>query len=171
MVNKKIVIIATFIMLILVGLIAGYKVYKMSQEEKYKETEVEQKTAKNAIKETNTVNEISNNTIDNTTTDNTLDAEENTTTNTTTNTSGDKISNTTSSNTTNSGEPQRNSSTEDIALQLAKEKWNNKNTNVYFFIEEKGSDGIYTISVRDSDTTEELTTYKVDTTTKKVTEI
>ena len=58
-----------------------------------------------------------------------------------------------------------------MAISLAKEKWGKKNSNVYFDVEDKNEKkGIYTIVVRDSSTTVEMTTYKVDINKKTVTE-
>ena len=47
------------------------------------------------------------------------------------------------------------------AISLAKKKWGNTNSDVYFDVEDE-SKGVYTIVVRDNNTTVEMVTYKVD---------
>ena len=74
-------------------------------------------------------------------------------------------SNGSSSKTTTEKDPEK------LAVSLAKEKWGNKNSNVYFDVEDVNEKkGIYTVVVRDSNTTIEMTTYKVDINKKTVTE-
>ncbi len=54
---------------------------------------------------------------------------------------------------------------------MVKQKWGSKNNNVYFDVEDVNEKkGIYTIVVRDSNTTVEIVTYKVDINKKTVTE-
>ena len=55
------------------------------------------------------------------------------------------------------------------ALSLAKKKWGNTNNDVYFDVEDE-SKGVYTIVVRDNNTTVEMVTYKVDINKDTVTE-
>ena len=58
---------------------------------------------------------------------------------------------------------------EDLAISLAKKKWGKKNDSVYFNVEDKISDNTYIVSVRDSNTIE-LVEYKVNVNTNKVEE-
>ena len=195
MVNKKAVAIVSIIALIIVGVILGIRIKNLNSY-KYKEPKEEVETAQSATNnqsssnnEKSSVENSSNNkgsedeTSKNEKEDgNSENKEENTTSNTssvnTTEENATKENNSTkntSSNTaTNNNTSKTNSTEKDpekLAISLAKEKWGKKNSNVYFDVEDKNEKkGIYTIVVRDSSTTVEMTTYKVDINKKTVTE-
>ncbi len=195
MVDKKAVAIVSIIALIIVGIIVGIKVknlnsYKYqepkeeigtaqnvinnqnfySSEESSKENNPnnkgsENETSKNEKEEGNSDNKtenITNNTSSANTTEENETKEKNSTKNTSSNTSAN---NSTSKINSTEKDPEK------LAISLAKEKWGKKNNNVYFDVEDKNEKkGIYTIVVRDSNTTVEMITYKVDVNKKTVTE-
>ena len=110
----------------------------------------------NSNSENKAENTTSNTSSENTTTEN--NSAKNTNTSTSKNNSTSKIDST-------EKDPEK------LAISLAKEKWGKKNSNVYFDVEDKNEKkGIYTIVVRDSSTTIEMVTYKVDVNKKTVTE-
>lgn len=126
-------------------------------------------TDKNSVSESEVENSNSENTTSNTSSENKTEENKtdknNSTKNASLNTSTNKNNNT--SKTGNSAEKDP----EKLAISLAKEKWGKKNSNVYFDVEDKNEkEGIYTIVVRDSNTTVEMTTYKVDVNKKTVSE-
>lgn len=122
----------------------------------------ENSISKSEVENSNSDNETEN-TTSNTSSENTIDAN-NSTKNTSSNTSSNK-NNSTSKTDSTEKDPEK------LAISLAKEKWGKKNSNVYFDVEDKNEKkGIYTIVVRDSSTTIEMVTYKVDVNKKTVTE-
>ena len=82
----------------------------------------------------------------------------------------DKDSNTVIENTLaeSNSKDKDSKSGEDVAISLAKKKWGENDDTVYYYVEEQISDNVYIISVRDSETTEDLGEYKVNIKTKKV---
>lgn len=173
MVDKKTVAIATIIALIVIGVILGFRIKKLNnyKNQNPQEENVTQNISVNKAQENNTSNTLTENKVEenvieknsiseNTIADNTVSenkVDENTT----------KESRTTSSSTNKKTEKDP----EKLAISLAKEKWGNINSNVYFDVEDKNeSKGIYTIVVRDNSTTVEMVTYKVDINKKTVTE-
>lgn len=166
MVNKKIVIIVTILAILVIGSIFGYEVYKFNQKSNSADTVVDTKTlSENNIPTTNTTIEstsTNNETAENTITDNET-KETNTIQEENTNTS----SNSTETNTPKATDVEK---TEEKAISILKEKLGSDNSNVYFYIEEEVEKGIFIISVRDSDTTAEISSYKVDTNKKTATE-
>lgn len=173
MVDKKAVVVATVIALVLFGIILGLRIKNLNSYE-YKETEetnVNQNTTVNSTQE----NETTKTSVENKVDENVLE-ENNITENTIAeNTvSENKVDeNTTKENTTTSSSTNKKTEKdpEKLAISLVKEKWGNINSNVYFDVEDKNeSKGIYTIVVRDNSTTVEIATYKVDINKKTVTE-
>lgn len=123
----------------------------------------ENSVSKSEVENKNVENSNSKNTISNTSSENKTE-ENNLTNNTSSNTSASK-NNSTSKTDSTEKDPEK------LAISLAKEKWGKKNSNVYFDVEDKNEKkGIYTIVVRDSNTTVEMITYKVDVNKKTVTE-
>ena len=128
----------------------------------------ENSVSKSEVENKNVENSNSKNTISNTSSENKTEKnkteENNSTNNTSSNTSASK-NNSTSKTDSTEKDPEK------LAISLAKEKWGKKNSNVYFDVEDKNEKkGIYTIVVRDSNTTVEMITYKVDVNKKTVTE-
>ena len=130
-------------------------------------------TDKNSVSE----NEVENNNSENSNSENSAENTKSNTNNTSsdnTTTENNSSKNTNTSNSKNNSTSKTNSTEKDpekLAISLAKEKWGKKNSNVYFDVEDKNEKkGIYIIVVRDSSTTVEMTTYKVDINKKTVTE-
>jgi len=192
MVDKKAVAIVSIIAIIIVGLILGIRIKNLNSY-KYQENKEENRTAQNVNKSqssseserTSKENVSENNNSDNEVSENEKENSnsENKTENSISNTSSEnKIEeNNSAENTSSNTSTSKNNSTsktdstekdpEKLAISLAKEKWGKKNSNVYFDVEDKNEKkGIYTIVVRDSNTTVEMTTYKVDVNKKTVTE-
>lgn len=175
MVDKKAVIIATVIAIIIIGGILGFKIYKYNKEE-YGKSDIEVSQSPNTTnEETNKQNTQKDDKEENLSKpENTskTDSEENNSfsekTENNTNTENQADTNTTSKNEKNT-DNNENSSEED-AIKLAKQKWGNQNSNVYFYAEDEVEKGVFIISVRDNNTTAELVSYKVNTKTKKVTQ-
>ena len=195
MVDKKAVAIVSIIALIIVGVILGIRIknfnsyeYKEPKEEignaqNVTENQKSSKTEKSSIKNDsknvdsekremersttdendNSKSEEENNNVENS---NSKNSSENTTIeNNSTNTTNTGKNNSTSKTNTTEKDPEK------LAISLAKEKWGKKNSNVYFDVEDKNEKkGIYTIVVRDSNSTIEIVTYKVDINKKTVTE-
>ena len=199
MVDKKAVAIVSIIALIIVGVILGIRVKNLNnyKYQEPKETEVAQNSSgsgaqenKNESTNSSKENVSENNTSDNEVSENGLEKEKSKdssdTENTTNNTSSvntteenetkenNSTKNTSSNTATNNNTSKTNSTEKDpekLDISLAKEIWGKKNSNVYFDVEDKNEKkGIYTIVVRDSSTTVEMTTYKVDINKKTVTE-
>lgn len=158
MINKKVVIFSTLIVILVVGGIVGYKIYKINST-KYVSVQKENKD-----------NTISNNTTINNTQKNekveekkVIEQEIKEVNN---------IKDSTTQNTEIKGKEEIESKNENEtngkqeALELVKEEWGEDNT-VYFTID-SSSGNIYMISVRSKTTTETLTEYEVDVTNKKV---
>lgn len=192
MVDKKAVAIVSIIAIIIVGLILGIRIKNLNSY-KYQENKEVNRTAQNVNKSqsyseserTSKENVSENNNSDNEVSENEKENSnsENKTENSISNTSSEnKIEeNNSAENTSSNTSTSKNNSTsktdstekdpEKLAISLAKEKWGKKNSNVYFDVEDKNEKkGIYTIVVRDSNTTVEMTTYKVDVNKKTVTE-
>ena len=172
MVNKKIVIVCTIIAILIFGCIFGYKIYKFNKDNN---NNIDEKSDLNnnsninlnKIEDTNTTE----NTVDeNTITENTLDSNETDTTNTVDDNNTNTSSNNVTDTNTDANNKQEGNKSEDIAISIIKEKLGNKNTNVYFYVEEELENGVYIVSIRDSDTTAEIATYKVDINNKTVKE-
>ena len=185
MVNKKIVVVATVIALIVAGFMFFLGFKSLNNNEKYesKETNTTHVATINAIEQ----NKINNSTIDNKIEENIVaenideenEAEENKVEenkvkeNVTSNnaTTENKESEKSTSKNSSSKSKITEKDPEKLAISLAKEKWGNINSNVYFDVEDKNeSKGIYMVVVRDNSTTVEMVTYKVDINKKTVTE-
>ena len=175
MVNKKAVAISTVIVMIIVAIIVFLEVKKMNSYENITpiENNTTQSTSSNVLKEENITNTAIENKIEeNTITENIVEenkVEENTITENTT--TENKVSENSTSKNSSPKTKANEKDPEKIAISLAKEKWGNMSSNVYFDVEDKNeSKGIYTVVVRDSSTTVEMVTYKVDINKKTVTE-
>ena len=162
MVDKKAVIIVTIISLVIVGLLMYMGLHGKDSENTVTET------VQNNTSITNTINEIL--------TDNEKNVE-NTTENTEENTEKENISeqeNKTENETTDENKASSNSeqekkeNPEDIAISLVKKKWGEKDDSVYYYVEDKIAENVYLVSVRSSETTEDLGEYKVNIKSKKV---
>lgn len=170
MVNKKIVAISTVIVMIIVAIIVFLEVKKMNSYENIVQNEnnTVRNSSSNALKEENITNTVTENIIEeNTVKDNRVEenkVEENTTVE-------NKVKDNSTSKNNSSKTKSNEKDPEKLAISLAKEKWGNMSSNVYFDIEDKNeSKEIYTVVVRDSSTTVEMATYKVDINKKTVTE-
>ena len=170
MVNKKIVAISTVIVMIIVAIIVFLEVKKMNSYENIVQNEnnTVRNSSSNALKEENITNTVTENIIEeNTVKDNRVEenkVEENTTVE-------NKVKDNSTSKNNSSKTKSNEKDPEKLAISLAKEKWGNMSNNVYFDVEDKNeSKGIYTVVVRDSSTTVEMVTYKVDINKKTVTE-
>ena len=175
MVNKKIVAISTVIVMIIVAIIVFLEVKKMNSYENIVQNEnnTVRNSSSNALKEEDITNTVTENIIEkNTITENIVEenkveenkVEENTTVE-------NKVKDNSTSKNNSSKTKSNEKDPEKLAISLAKEKWGNMSSNVYFDIEDKNeSKGIYTVVVRDSSTTVEMATYKVDINKKTVTE-
>ena len=175
MVNKKVVAISTVIVMIIVAIIVFLEVKKMNSYENIAQNEnnIAHNTSSNVLKEENITNTAIENKIEeNTITENIVEenkVEENTITENTT--TENKVSENSTSKNSSPKTKANEKDPEKIAISLAKEKWGNMSSNVYFDVEDKNeSKGIYTVVVRDSSTTVEMVTYKVDINKKTVTE-
>lgn len=157
MVNKKAVLIATIIAILIFGGIFGARVYfsnKIDNNDIESEIGSVSKTvssSENSVKkEENTIKE---NKIEEINSINTVNE----------NTTADKKE-------TNNSKEKDKETPEKTAINLVKEKFGSDITNVYFSIDDNIADGIYIVSVRNKDTTTELESYKVDIMNKTVTE-
>ena len=185
MVNKKIVVVATVIALIVAGFMFFLGIKSLNNNEQYesKDTNTTHVATINAIEQ----NKINNSTIENKIEENIVaenideenEAEENKVEenkvkeNVTSNnaTTENKESEKSTSKNSSSKSKITEKDPEKLAISLAKEKWGNINSNVYFDVEDKNeSKGIYMVVVRDNSTTVEMVTYKVDINKKTVTE-
>ena len=155
MVNKKVVIISTIICIILV---AG--IIYISLNKPYEEPEIE-----NEITETNGVeNKIQENVekentqveekVENTEKEENTEMQEN-------KTEEPKVKE-------DKKEQKSELTGEEKAKELVKKEWGENDKTVYYYVEEQVSDDIYIISVRDAQTTEELSTYEVDNSAETV---
>ena len=163
MVNKKVVIFVTIITLVIVGIIFYMSVSKLYNEETYVGSSIENSEGNNQITNTSSNSKTENTIENNNTTDNTIDN----TTNTNISTEEDnKAINSVSEKTNPSNSEKKDS--EEVAKDLVREKEKNP-SNVYYTIEKKVSEGVFIVSVRDNETTEEIDSYKVNTNTGEVT--
>ena len=180
MVDKKIVVIATVITLIVAGFIFFLGIKNLNNNEFYetKETNTTHVIAINTIEQNKTNNSTIENKIEENIVEENIIEENNVNENnlkenaTSKNaTTDNKVSEKTTTKNNSSKSKISEKDPEKLAISLAKEKWGNINSNVYFDVEDKNeSKGIYTVVVRDNSTTVEMATYKVDIYKKTVTE-
>ena len=160
--SNKIKTAGVIIFIIIVGVIIGITTDKMNRYENQSQNDLEERIANDVKKNSVEINEVEeNNTSKNETEENTV--KENTTKE---NTKKEDTTNKTQEN-TSSNSTEKNP--EKKAISLAKKKWGNINSDVYFDVEDE-SKGVYTIVVRDNNTTVEMVTYKVDINKNTVTE-
>ena len=181
--SNKIKTAVVIIFIIIVGVIIGITTDKMNRYENQSQNDLEERIANDVKKNSVEINEVEennteyeniveenvieenlveeNNTSKNETEENTV--KENTTKE---NTKKEDTTNKTQEN-TSSNSTEKNP--EKKAISLAKKKWGNINSDVYFDVEDE-SKGVYTIVVRDNNTTVEMVTYKVDINKNTVTE-
>lgn len=158
MVNKKLVVIVTIIAIIIVcGII--YINLKREFQDQYTFSE---QTVENEEKN-NTDNNIEKNTQmeENLTEENQIDEnkeEENKVENKINNEieEENKVSNSTSD------AKEESLTSKEKAIALVKKEWGENDNTVYYYVEEQISDDEFIISVRDQNTTEDLSSYKVD---------
>ena len=154
MVNKKLVVIVTIIAIIVVCGIIYINLKRESQEqytfsEQTVENAVENNTEKNTQIEENLTeeNQIDENKEEVNKVENEINneiEEEN------------KVSNSTSN------AKEESLTSEEKAIALVKKEWGENDNTVYYYVEEQISDDEFIISVRDQNTTEDLSSYKVD---------
>ena len=155
MVNKKVVIIATTIAIIIVSAIFYLSIRRFGKIE----------YTFNEVKESNVINEKKI-------------SEQNSTEENTTDENSTVESNTIENNTIKNSTTEENTSVEqkvektgkDLAVELAKDKWGKEDNSVYYYIEEQKSDNKYIVSVRNKDTTARIIDYEVDIQNKTVEE-
>ena len=155
MVNKKVVIISTVICIILVAGIIYISLNKPYEEPEIEKeiTEtngVENKIQENVEKENTQVEEK----VENTEKEENTEVQEN-------KTEEPKVKE-------DKKEPKSELTGEEKAKELVKKEWGENDKTVYYYVEEQVSDDLYIISVRDAQTTEELSTYEVDNSAETV---
>jgi len=181
--SNKIKTAGVIIFIIIVGVIIGITTDKMNRYENQSQNDLEERIANDVKKNSVEINEVEeNNTeyeniVEENVTEENLVEENNTSKNETEenavkenttkeNTKKEDTKNKTQEN-TSSNSTEKNP--EKKAISLAKKKWGNINSDVYFDVEDE-SKGVYTIVVRDNNTTVEMVTYKVDINKNTVTE-
>lgn len=181
--SNKIKTAVVSIFIIIVGVIIGITTDKMNRYENQSQNDLEKRIANDVKKNSVEINEVEENNTEyeniveeNVTEENLVEenktskneTEENTVKENTTkeNTKKEDTTNKTQEN-TSSNSTEKNH--EKKAISLAKKKWGNINSDVYFDVEDE-SKGVYTIVVRDNNTTVEMVTYKVDINKNTVTE-
>ena len=149
MVNKKIVIIATLIALITVGLIVAIGIKSIGKGE----------SSFNILSEANNETKKSE--------ENEIDLK------------NDEEINNMKENQVDENNIQENSISEsdtkekegkDIAIDLAKKEYGESDDSVYYYVEEKISDDVYIISVRNRETTAGIIDYEINIKTEEVSE-
>lgn len=155
MVNKKVVIISTIICIILVAGIIYINLNKPYEEpetenEIAETNDIENKIQENVEKENTQVEEKVEN----------IEKEENT----------EVQENKTEEPKVKEDKKEQKSELtgEEKAKELVKKEWGENDKTVYYYVEEQVSDDLYIISVRDAQTTEELSTYEVDNSAETV---
>lgn len=165
MVNKKVVLVITIIVTILVCIIIGVKIESIEKAE-YTFSEVDI--------EANEVNNISENSINENLTNNEevtdkgieQEPEEEKIENT-----SQQSSNIDSANTISVPSESNEQNVEQEAINLAKKNWGeDREQDVYYYVEEKLSEKIYVVSVRSKKTTATLIDYEVNLETGEVSE-
>ena len=158
MIDKKLVVICTLIVVLIVGGIVGYKIYKLNNAEN-EVVQMENKTnTTNINTQKNEIEEVKKE-------ENKVEEEikeDNTTTES--NTQNTEIKGKEEVDTQN--EKENESNKKEQALDLVKKEWGEDNT-VYYTVD-SNSGNIYNISVRSKATTEALIEYEVDVTKKTV---
>lgn len=170
MVNKKAVIVATIIIVIIVGAIVAFKI---NESKNVTGDFIESNTTKteqtsNGENFQNSTGKYAENTDDNTIND----VEDDNATNTSIEEEDNEKTlenNVVNENTISSSETEIEND-EEKALRLAREKWGKNDNNVYYYVEEVLDTDVYIISVRDKATTMSLADYKVDIASEKVSE-
>lgn len=174
MVNKKAVIFSTIIALCIVGVILYMAISKLYEEKNFEEeTEysVQNNTTNTVVMNTSNSNEsATENTVENVSTNNTNSdiAEEGKKDENEENDKAIVNEEKEESKTEKNNSKDSKNNLEDLAKKLVSDKENNP-SNVYYSIEEEISNGVFIVSVRDVDTTEEVDSYKVNTSTKEIT--
>ena len=167
MVNKKVVIIVSIIAIILVSTVVYISFKSLDKEyienenksENYGSEQDVNSATSNDIQE-NKLNQENNNNEDKN--ENKLEEQENEIENTESETQENK------NETSNNDIQEEKKDGDEKAIALVKKKWGESDDTVYYNIEEQISDNVYIVSVRDSETTEDLSEYRVDIKTNKV---
>ena len=154
MVNKKAVLIATVIAIVVVIIAVIIGVNALDDLDYSFETVETNEVQEENTTEENTIEEETDSSEENV-------VEENTTEETNTTESNEVVEETSIDDSTESDE--------DIAKNLAEEKWG-EDDSVYYYVEEELSDGVYLVSVRSQETTETLEEYEVNVETEEVSE-
>lgn len=155
MVNKKVVIISTIICIILVAGIIYINLNKPYEEPKTENETIETNVVENNVQENS---EKENTSIEEK--DENIEKEENTEVQEN-KTEEPKVEE-------NKKEQKSELTGEEKAKELVKKEWGENDKTVYYYVEEQVSDDLYIISVRDVQTTEELSTYEVDNSAETV---
>ena len=146
MVNKKVVILIAILVIVITGAIVWFSL-KPLQNIKYTFGDKEYETNTSIINKPTEIAEKNET------------EEENKTEETNT----EKETNTTKENETKK-------TGKELAVELAKKEWGEKDTSVYYYVEEVKSEDVYIISVRNRETTAGMMDYEVNIKTGKVEE-
>lgn len=156
MVNKKVVILVSIIAIVITGAIVYFSLkpllnikYTIGDEEYELNTSIiNYNTQDNIVEEKNEISNETNNKVEENITNETSENEKNTATPTT----------------------EAKKTGKELALELAKKEWGESDTSVYYYVEEKKSEDVYIISVRNRETTAGMIDYEVNIKTGKVEE-
>ena len=159
MVNKKVVILVSILSIVITGAIVYFSLkpllnikYSFGDEEYESKTSIiGNKTQENIVENKNEIEDETN-----------IEVEENNTSET------NKISEKENNNTTPTSDSKKTG--KELALELAKKEWGENDISVYYYIEEKKSEDVYIISVRNRETTAGMIDYEVNIKTGKVEE-
>lgn len=183
MVNKKCVIIATIVAIVVVAIIVGIKIKSLQEEytisDNFKEEIASSQESNNTSE--NNVEEKNNTAIENISNENNISDENNVSENENIINQNQENTSSTQNQTTSNGTSDANSTnnntsnvieqnSEEKALNLAKNKWGKDDENVYFYIEDEVSKDIYIVSVRSKETTAAVVSYKIDVNNEIVSE-
>ena len=168
MINKKVVIIATIIIVLIVGVIVGIKIkdFKNIIGDFIEENTIDSNANASENDKTNSIKNTTENSENNiiNTTDNDEQNNKNIDNHNTTSSKNDVGAG------NNSSPDSGKESSEEKALNLVKNKWGKNDNNVYYYVEEQVSDDVFVISVRDKNTTMSLANYEVNIKSEEISE-
>ncbi len=143
MVNKKVVLIMSILTIIITGIIVYFSL-KPLQNIKYTfgDEEFESKTS------------IINSNVENIKDDEKTDSKEKE--------ANEEEKKSSDSKENKSTEPEVKKTGKELAVEMAKKEWGESDTSVYYYVEEKKSEDIYIISVRNRETTVGMMDYEVN---------
>ena len=164
MVDKKVVIIVSIIAIIITSIVVYFSL--QSFDKQYAENEnIDENVNKNYTNEQNENISSNNNKQKNELNQQNNIEKENETEN---ENAIEEPANETKEDKDETPKVEEKNSGDEIAIELVKKEWGEKDDTVYYNIEEQISDNVYIVSVRDQETTEDLSEYRVDIKQKKV---